>query len=79
MHVSPQEALAFMYGDYEYTETRRVGYGDGATFLPVCPHCCRYVKADDHIRVNGLDEWIKEPNATCSKCGRVTMPFEGWM
>jgi uncharacterized protein with PIN domain len=58
---------------------RRVQYKGGATFIPVCPKCNRFVKADKSVKVNGLDE-IKEDeaNATCSKCGRVAMPFEGY-
>lgn len=70
---------------YEYEGTRRVGYGhegEGiAQFVPVCPKCGRFVKADDTLMtmVNGLDE-VKMPdtNATCAKCGRVSMPFEGY-
>jgi hypothetical protein len=58
----------------------RVQYeGCGATFLLVCPKCNRFVKADATIKVYG-DGYIKEdvPNATCSKHGRVAMPFEGY-
>lgn len=62
-------------GVYEYEGVKRVVYGGeeiGATFVPVCPHCGRFVKADEVTRVGN-------PNATCSKCGRVTMPFEGFV
>ena len=62
--------------EYAYEGVRRVVYGEGATFVPVCPKCGRFVKADDFIRVR-MDEIDKKPNATCSKCGRVAMPFEG--
>lgn len=55
-----------------------VSYEGGATFVRVCPKCNRYVKADDVILVNGLDEVSKEANATCKKCGRVLMPLEGY-
>ncbi len=59
---------------YEYEGLRRVAYGDeGATFVPVCPKCGRFVKADNTIQ--GVDR----PNATCAKCGRVTMLFEGYI
>ena len=62
----------------EYEGTRRVFYGeDNACFLPVCPTCGRYVKADDEININGNGP--VGPNATCKKCGRVEMPFEGYI
>ena len=60
----------------EYPNTMRVVYANGATFVPVCETCGRYVKADDMIPCSaGRDE----PNATCSKCGRTKMLFEGFM
>ena len=56
-----------------------VAYGDeGATFWRKCPNCGRIVKADDTLPFNGLGEYMKGPNATCAKCGRVEMPFEGY-
>ena len=56
-----------------------VAYGDeGATFWRKCPKCGRIVKADETLAFNGLGEYMKGPNATCSKCGRVEMPFEGY-
>ena len=65
--------------DYEYINTRRVSYKGGATFVPVCMKCGRYVKADEVIHVNGCDGGlIKKPNATCKKCGRTEMVFEGF-
>ena len=57
---------------YEYESFRRVTYDDGATFVPVCPECGRFVKADEII----TDP--KSPNAECKKHGRVTMLFEGY-
>jgi len=64
----------------EYIDTRRVIYNGGATFVPVCIKCGRYVKKDDVIHVNGWDgRLVKKPNATCSKCGRTEMLFEGFM
>lgn len=53
--------------------------GESAVFVRVCPHCCRFVKADDTLptKVNG-DFDSERPNATCSRCGRVAMEFEGW-
>lgn len=66
----------------EYEGMRRVGYdseGNGTlVFCPVCPKCGRFVKADDIVKVNGLGEYIDEPNADCKHCGRVEMPFEGF-
>ncbi len=63
---------------YEYENLRRQTYKGGATFLPVCPNCNRFVKADNAILVNGLGGLMDVPNATCSKCGKVKMPFEGF-
>lgn len=62
---------------FEYENLRRVVFGN-MWFVPVCPHCGRFVKADASVAVNGLEERRKEPNATCAKCGRVEMPFEGY-
>ena len=55
-----------------------VSYEGGAYFARVCPNCNRFVKADDTVDVNGLEDIIHKPNATCKKCGRVEMPFTGW-
>ena len=66
---------------YEYENLRRISYPDdyhgNAIFVPVCPKCGRFVKADDSIFINdsGLK---KQSNATCKKCGRIEMPFEGF-
>ena len=65
--------------DYMYIETPRWIYEHGAQFLRVCPKCGRFVKADKSITFNlRTEQPLKEPNATCKKCGRVEMPFEGW-
>lgn len=65
--------------DYEYSNTKRICYEGGATFVPVCMKCGRYVKADEIIYVDGLrGGLVKEPNATCKKCGRTEMNFEGF-
>jgi hypothetical protein len=68
----------------EYENTRRIAYGTDddecgkATFVPVCTECGRFVKADASIRF--ADSTIAdEPNATCRKCGRVQMLFEGFI
>ncbi len=71
-----------MIADYE--GLRRVIYGEGATFIPVCPVCGRFVKADATVRFTGDGGWVEEPNADCRGsmkrpgCGRVAMPFEGF-
>lgn len=67
-----------MYDTY-HEGTRRIVYGDGATFIPVCEKCGRFVKADDHVLVNEIRGLKDQPNATCSKCGRTNMPFEGFI
>ena len=56
-------------------------YGEGnevLAFIRLCPNCGRFVKCDNEVIVNGLEELINQPNATCSKCGRVEMLFDGW-
>lgn len=60
-----------------YENIRRVCYGDGMQFVPVCTKCRQFVKADKQIRLtkNGQPDG---PNATCSKCGRVQMIFGGY-
>jgi ribosomal protein L32 len=63
----------------EYPNTRRVVYEHGAQFVPVCRKCGRYVKADDTIRYSEGRGLANEPNATCSKCGRTKMLFDGFM
>lgn len=71
---------------YEYENMRRLIYGDdndgeggNACFVPVCEKCNRFVKADDLIKVSEFTGLSKEPNATCSKCGRTHMIFEGFI
>lgn len=69
---------------HEYEGVRRVVYGGkkseyhGATFVPVCPICGRFVKADDRMGFRG-GTITEGSNATCHKCGRVEMLFEGFM
>ena len=63
----------------DYEGVRRLVYGEGATFVPVCETCGRFVKADATILFNGLGELTPDkPNATCSKCGRIELLFEGF-
>jgi len=62
---------------------RRVSYGNDdngigvAVFVPVCEKCGRFVKKDETIAA-GESGLSPEPNATCSKCGRTWMLFEGF-
>lgn len=50
-----------------------------AQFIPKCPVCGRFVKADKTtpFRAN-YEHYEFGPNATCTKHGHVEMPFEGW-
>lgn len=65
---------------YEYENFRRVQYEGGATFVPVCPNCGRFVKADPTVSVSAWDGRLaNSANGTCKKCGRVSMPFEGFL
>ena len=61
---------------------RRIAYdcGEGvqAIFIPVCEKCGRFIKADKTIKVNESSGLKDEPNATCKKCGRIKMLFEGF-
>ena len=64
--------------DYEYENVRRIVYEGGATFVPVCEKCGRFVKADKTVEVSEMNGLKKQPNASCKKCGRVEMLFEGF-
>lgn len=72
-----------MNGDGEYENLRRVSYGEAdsetgrAQFVPVCVTCGRFVTADKTIRF-GSHTIAPGPNATCKKCGRTEMLFEGF-
>ena len=63
---------------HEYVDVRRIEYGEGAIFVPVCEKCNRFVKADKTIKFNVEGQLHPDPNATCSKCGRTRMIFEGY-
>lgn len=66
-------------GEHSYSEMRRVSYAGGACFVPVCERCKRFVKADKYILANDATGLKKQPNATCSSCGRTNMIFEGFI
>ena len=64
----------------EYENMRRITYGYGTSFIPVCEKCCRFIKADKSIMFNFDGAFDQEkPNATCKKCGRTKMLFEGYI
>lgn len=69
---------------YEYENFKRIRYLDesgsfgDAIFIPVCPNCGRFVKANKRIKVSEMQGLKDEPNAKCKKCGNVKMPFEGF-
>ena len=63
---------------HEYENIRRIQYEDGATFVPRCIKCGRFVKPDKTVFAN--DSGLKRaPNADCSLCGRTNMIFEGFI
>lgn len=64
---------------YEYEGVLRRVYEGGATFVPVCQKCGRFVKADEIIFENEITGLKNQPNATCKKCGRTKMLFEGFV
>ena len=61
----------------EYEGVRRVIYGEGMTFVPVCEKCGRFVKPHSVVREQ-RETLADEPNAECSKCGPTKMLFEGY-
>ena len=68
----------------EYEGVRRVAYGgdgddecDGGSFVPVCCKCSRFVRADRKVWFQGGQPTGK--NATCKRCGRTQMLFEGFI
>ena len=66
----------------EYFEMRWIQYGapEGPTFIPVCPICGRFVKADPEMFVSEEGEFDRDAkNATCKKDGRVQMLFAGYL
>ena len=65
---------------HEYENVRRIQYQpSGATFVPVCEKCGRFVKANDVIHCNDITGLKDEPNAQCKKCGPTKMLFEGFI
>ena len=65
--------------EFEFIEDRRIQYGEeGATFIPRCERCKRYVRAPESVKFNGLGYLVEESNIDCSKCGKTKMIFEGY-
>ena len=63
---------------HEFENTRRIQYENGATFVPKCVTCGRFVKPDETVQSN--DSGLRNVcNATCQRCGRTNMYFEGFM
>lgn len=62
----------------DFEGDRILQYDNGASFIPRCEICNRFVKADETIK--GNDHGIAdEPNATCKKHGRIKMIFVGYL
>lgn len=61
-----------------YNPSLWISYDD-AQFIRVCEKCGRFVKPDESIIVNEITGLSKEPNATCKKCDRTTMLFQGFI
>lgn len=58
-----------------FEKLRHRRYGQ-LSFHAICPKCGEPVQADNSIDcIEG--GYVKQPNATCLKCGRVEMPFDG--
>lgn len=64
---------------YEYEGVGWIQYEGGATFVPVCERCGRFVKPNKTIRASPKRSLKDEPNATCSKCGPTKMVFRGFL
>lgn len=62
---------------YAYEQLPRRLYG-AAQFIPICETCGRFVRADETIQVTA-EGLSTADNATCAKCGRTHMIFEGFM
>ena len=63
---------------FEWEKFRRVVYGEGATFVPVCVKCRRFVKAPATLLMNDVG-WKYDVFPQCSKCGPTEMFFEGYI
>lgn len=74
-----------LFPTFEYEGVRRIVFGEGgeenegATFIPVCKGCGRFVKPDKKVTLTYDGPPADKPNATCKKCGRIKMIFEGYL
>ena len=65
------------------SEERQITYGNdksefsGATFVPKCKKCGRFVRARALICFDWRGQ-PKEPNAKCSRCGPTAMLWLGY-
>lgn len=67
-------------GNDKHVDSPRIRYGNEcSTFIRVCERCGRFVKPDDFIEYTGSERLRNQPNATCRKCGRTKMIFEGFI
>ena len=65
--------------DFEFEEGLQTwSYDGGLVFVRQCPHCARFVKPDETIKVNEEFGPLNAPNATCKVHDRVKMPFMGY-
>ena len=75
-----------MTGEYENLRRVSLDFGNElgiAVLIPVCDKCGRFVKVDDGITANRESGRLRgntqnDTLAVCHKCGRTTIPFEGW-
>jgi hypothetical protein len=49
------------------------------TFVPVCEKCRQFVRPNKTILTNEITGLKDAPNASCKKCGRTKMLFEGFI
>lgn len=52
--------------------------GGGATFVPKCERCHRYVTPPATVKT-GPAGLSPEPNAVCTRCGPTHMLFQGFL
>lgn len=64
--------------DFQFIDEPREVYDNDAIFVRRCEKCYRFVKADKQIYFTGRRDLDGRPNATCHKCGRTRMIFEGF-
>lgn len=65
------------FPEYTYENTPRVQFRNGATFVPKCEKCGRFVRVYKSVRFDGHGQ-PKGPNCHCKKCGRTQMIWEGY-